>query len=681
MTIGVNMAMERKAVHFLSTVCVLLSFFVHEVEAQPDIAPSDTSHDFGSVGVGLSSDWDLILANRGDAALTISSVTPNLAEFTVSHPSFPRTVAPGGSLSVSVVFRPSGLGSFSGVVEVVSNDPDQGLLTLEVTGQGVAVVNITVPDTSVPAGDQLFLPITVDDDVSGMGITSVDLRLVFDRRVLSAHGASNVGTMAQLWDLQVDADQDQIEIRMSGLTPLAGSGILVYIDFSVSPEAPFGQSTPIVLAEVTFNGGVPVAIPHDGMFTVAVYSLSGRVTYYKHATPVEGVLLSLQGGSADSVWTDATGSYRFDDIPGGRDYTVTPSKHGQVRPAINSYDAALVLRYGVNLLSLDSLQLLAADVTGSGEVTAYDVSGILQFRVGKIDHFPIGKEWLLLPEVRDYYFLSSDLADQDYTALVYGDVSGNWPGAGAGKLPVPPVRPRVVLPDLLSAVPGETASIPVLLEEAEGVISADVQLGYDPQALDLVEVRTTSFTSDFVLQFHDRGGVVQVAMAGVKYLRGTGELLRLTFWVSSLADCDQGIPIEISATVNEDVVAADHLSGMLTLPRTTVPDGYGLEQNYPNPFNPATTIRFTIPSREQRTGSEEVRGTNLELGTLRTTLKIYNILGQEVRTLVDETTEAGYYSVVWDGRDEKGDELSSGVYYCQMMAGPFVSTKRMVLLR
>ncbi|MFQ6093200.1 MAG: FlgD immunoglobulin-like domain containing protein, partial [bacterium] len=64
-----------------------------------------------------------------------------------------------------------------------------------------------------------------------------------------------------------------------------------------------------------------------------------------------------------------------------------------------------------------------------------------------------------------------------------------------------------------------------------------------------------------------------------------------------------------------------------------------------------------------------------------TTLKIYNILGQEVRTLVDELKEPGYYTVTWDGRNERGDPVSSGIYFYRLTAGDYSSTKRMVLLK
>ncbi|MFQ6093581.1 MAG: FlgD immunoglobulin-like domain containing protein, partial [bacterium] len=112
----------------------------------------------------------------------------------------------------------------------------------------------------------------------------------------------------------------------------------------------------------------------------------------------------------------------------------------------------------------------------------------------------------------------------------------------------------------------------------------------------------------------------------------------------------------------------------LTVGQTTVegtdpsilPTEYALAQNYPNPFNPYTDIRYQIPDGRS---------------PLLTALKVYNILGQHVRTLVNEEQEAGYYTVTWDGRNDRGNEVSSGIYFYRMEAGDFRNTKRMLLLK
>jgi hypothetical protein len=94
-----------------------------------------------------------------------------------------------------------------------------------------------------------------------------------------------------------------------------------------------------------------------------------------------------------------------------------------------------------------------------------------------------------------------------------------------------------------------------------------------------------------------------------------------------------------------------------------IPTAYRLAQNHPNPFNPVTTIRFELP----------LAG--------RVVLKIYNVAGQIIRTLVDQDYQAGTHNVIWDGRNSSGGEASSGVYFYQIKAGPFGDVKRMVLLR
>lgn len=100
------------------------------------------------------------------------------------------------------------------------------------------------------------------------------------------------------------------------------------------------------------------------------------------------------------------------------------------------------------------------------------------------------------------------------------------------------------------------------------------------------------------------------------------------------------------------------------------PKDFELFQNHPNPFNPSTNIPFTVY------GSPFIVNR-----PLHTTLTVYNILGQKVRILVDEPKTPGNYEVIWDGKNEKGKDLSSGIYFYQLKLGKIIQTKRMVLLK
>lgn len=95
----------------------------------------------------------------------------------------------------------------------------------------------------------------------------------------------------------------------------------------------------------------------------------------------------------------------------------------------------------------------------------------------------------------------------------------------------------------------------------------------------------------------------------------------------------------------------------------SIPTDYSLSQNYPNPFNPVTYITFGIPEKEF------------------VTLIIYNALGQEVRTLCSEVAESGFYSVSWNGSDEMGNTLPSGIYFYRLQTSNVRISKRMLLLR
>ncbi len=97
-----------------------------------------------------------------------------------------------------------------------------------------------------------------------------------------------------------------------------------------------------------------------------------------------------------------------------------------------------------------------------------------------------------------------------------------------------------------------------------------------------------------------------------------------------------------------------------------IPQSFGLEANYPNPFNPTTRITFNVAKTE---------------APAVVTIKVYDVLGKEVTTLLNEPMQPGQYYVDWDGTDIHGNVVTSGVYIYRMTAGDFVATRRMALMK
>jgi len=132
-----------------------------------------------------------------------------------------------------------------------------------------------------------------------------------------------------------------------------------------------------------------------------------------------------------------------------------------------------------------------------------------------------------------------------------------------------------------------------------------------------------------------------------------------------------------NTTYSWRVIASDQREGIVSSPVSTfqtdvvlstgkeqaLPTTYAVQQNYPNPFNPETTIRFQVPE------------------ATRVSLKVFDLLGREVATLINDEKEAGFHSVVWNGRNSRGHQVASGVYFFRIEAGSFVETRRMLLVR
>jgi len=99
------------------------------------------------------------------------------------------------------------------------------------------------------------------------------------------------------------------------------------------------------------------------------------------------------------------------------------------------------------------------------------------------------------------------------------------------------------------------------------------------------------------------------------------------------------------------------------LPLIEIPVKYAFHQNYPNPFNPVTTLRYDIPENSH------------------VNITIYDMLGRQVKTLINQTQDTGYRSVIWDATNDYGKLVSAGIYLYQIQAGEYMQTKKMVLLK
>lgn len=97
--------------------------------------------------------------------------------------------------------------------------------------------------------------------------------------------------------------------------------------------------------------------------------------------------------------------------------------------------------------------------------------------------------------------------------------------------------------------------------------------------------------------------------------------------------------------------------------KSDLPETYSLSQNFPNPFNPETAIAYDLPK------------------SCYVQLTIYNVLGQKVKTIINQHQDAGCKMVYWNGKDDKGNKVASGVYFYKIETPHYFETRKMILMR
>jgi hypothetical protein len=306
------------------------------------------------------------------------------------------------------------------------------------------------------------------------------------------------------------------------------------------------------------------------------------------------------------------------------------------------------------------------DVSGNGDVSALDASMLLRYSVRLLSEFPISPAANALTGMLSSLGANVDvemaIADVDSNgdisaydaAIVLMDAAGLPRPAGAPPVSITPKVARLNVNDCDSS----RLELSIDLSNVKGVHSADIVMAYDPSTLRLADVSGTSAVSDWLSADRAESGKLRISLAGASEPVSNGSLLTVSFHGDGLSDVIKQV----------DITELKLNGGNLKVKVENLPKTFALLQNYPNPFNPETWIPYQL--------SEPAN----------VSISIYSLNGQMVRRLELGSVMPGHYtdksrSAYWDGRNEFGEAVSSGVYFYQLQAGRDASVKKMIIVK
>ncbi|MFQ6093453.1 MAG: choice-of-anchor D domain-containing protein, partial [bacterium] len=595
-----------------------------------------TSHNFGDVPVGNFAQWTMTVSNVGTGTLVVSGVGSDNPDFTVAPTSF--TVVPGGSRDVVVTFTPSQGEAISGQITVVSNDPDEPMVTVYVMGNGL------VPDINIPVASYDFGGVLWGDSATW----NLDVQ--------------NVGP-GELFVTDIASDNPDFGVDLITFTLIPGASQSVGITFVPSTGGPiFGQlvvssndpDEPTVTVGLTGTGLVPdidISATSHTFENVPVGQSSDWILTVFNVGTGDLEVKDVVSNSSD-FRVDITA---FSVVPNlSRDVTVTftPSTEGLISGQLTIYS------------NDPDEPTVGVMVSGAGLVPDIEIPTSFDFGEVGTDS---SAEWTLLIE---------NVGGAD---LIVNDVRSDNAAFTVTSPPLP-----------LTIGPGSSQSVPVTFAPSDSEIyngkltitSNDPDepklyisltgIGIPPVSVQLnsfvalahegvVLLRWTVGAAKGCMGFH----VYRSSSMDGVYERLTRSLIPVVSGAHTYRDgstSGQGFyyyrlgAVDLTGREEYVGVASVKVAGL-------VPGDFGLAHNYPNPFNPETRIAYTLP----------------EGG--RVTLAVYNTLGQKVKRLVDGSQSSGRYAVLWDGRDDLGQDVPSGIYIAVLRSGTFTDRKKMVLLK
>ncbi len=416
-------------------------------------------------------------------------------------------------------------------------------------------------------------------------------------------------------------------------------------------------------------------------------TISGTI-FSEDMETVGKATVNATGSSSQSYLTGMDGSFSF-VVNAGDSITITPSKNNDSIPnnGITTFDIIMIQRQilAIQPLPLNTpYKILSADVNGSSTVSTLDIVLMRSVILAKTTSFPGGKLWAFVPD--DYVFpspdtpynhpasrtiasVNSNLNSQDFIGMKLGDVNNNWdpstPKAGT-------VGEVQFAMDDRAAMPGEEIVVPVKVKDFRNVTGYQFTMSWNPEVLDFVEAASKTLNGYFGTTHIDRGFLTtswnDEMTKGIS-LDENAVVFELKFKAVGAIGTSSEIKIGSELTVSEAYNGnLDFLEVNST--NSTVKVGNATSRNtqhatpitlsvQPNPFTNSTRITFEIPKEEM------------------ITIVIYDVHGKAVKHL-HAKYQAGLNETEWNGSDDAGNSLSSGVYHVRVMASGFAASKKII---
>jgi hypothetical protein len=385
------------------------------------------------------------------------------------------------------------------------------------------------------------------------------------------------------------------------------------------------------------------------------------------------VAVHLSGSDIGDIMTDASGSYAFDRIEMGYDYSVTPQKDDQPLLGVSTYDIILISKHILNKERLNSpYKMIAADVNRSGTISNADVIALRKLLLGKVDDFEDNTSWRFVatdfqfqdwgnpwrdnfPETISLNDIETDQPAVDFTGIKIGDVNISAMNANTiESRSAQPVRLRTPKATLAG---GEIYELPILADDLSTVEGLQMTISFDPEQLEIIDIKE---------------GLFQYSNLGINRLE-KGQLL-VSWSGSSKASTQPLLSLRVRAKVA--IVLADVLqlssdrlqteaylqSGQIAELNWTFESAstkaYQLQQNQPNPFKEMTLIEFELPKDS------------------KVQFDIFDINGRVIYSN-NQDYSAGQHQ--W--RVDAAMLPSAGIYYYQMRTDHYSYSRKMILTK